>query len=32
MTIVNAKALIGVLPTTAKYVEAGEDALLSLYL
>lgn len=32
MTVANVKALIGVLPTTAKYVEAGEDALLSLYL
>lgn len=32
MTLLNAKALIGALPTTAKYVEAGEDALLSLYL
>ena len=32
MTIMNAKTLIGVLPTTAKYVESGEDALLSLYL
>lgn len=32
MTVLNANALIGVLPTSAKYVEAGEDTLLSLYV
>ena len=32
MTLLNAKALTGVLPTHQKYVEAGEDTLLTLYL
>ncbi|WP_334018520.1 PTS sugar transporter subunit IIA [Alteromonas sp. S015] len=32
LTLLNAQALIGVLPTHQKYVEAGEDTLLTLYL
>lgn len=31
-TLLNAKALLGVLPTHQKFVEAGEDPLLTLYL
>ena len=32
LTLLNAQALIGVLPTHQKFVEAGEDTLLTLYL
>tara|TARA_Y100000296_G_scaffold24959_1_gene29404 strand:+ start:2063 stop:2563 length:501 start_codon:yes stop_codon:yes gene_type:complete len=32
MTVLNATALLGVLPTVRKYVEAGEDPLFSLYI
>ena len=32
MTLLNANALIGVVPTHQKFVEAGEDTLLTLYL
>ena len=32
MTLLNAQALIGVVPTHQKFVEAGEDTLLTLYI
>ena len=32
LTLLNAQALIGVLTTHQKFVEAGEDTLLTLYL
>ena len=32
MTLLNAKALIGVLPTHQKFVDAGSDTLLTLYI
>jgi len=32
MTLLNANALLGVMPTTRKYVEAVEDSLLTLYV
>ncbi|WP_348771801.1 PTS glucose transporter subunit IIA [Alteromonas sp. MMG017] len=32
MTLLNAKALLGVLPTHQKFVDAGSDTLLTLYI
>ena len=32
MTLLNAKALLGVLPTHQKFVDAGNDTLLTLYI